>query len=64
MKRTLLCLSALLLLSSMAVASSRPDWGAKRKPRYATPEPGIVSMLLLSLGTISGGLVLRHRRDK
>jgi hypothetical protein len=63
MKRSYLFLSTLLLISSMAFASSRPGRGHD-KPRYSTPEPGIVSMLGLSVGTIAGGLVLRYRRDK
>jgi hypothetical protein len=55
-------LSGIVLLSSLAFASSDPGWGNRHKRHYATPEPGVVTMLCLSLGTIAGGLVLRHRR--
>jgi hypothetical protein len=63
MKRSYLFLSTLLLLSSVALAAPKPGRGYN-KPRYSTPEPGIVSMLGLSVGAITGGLVLRYRRDK
>lgn len=66
MKRLLFYASALVLLSSMAVASSRPDWGGDRnrhKHHYDAPEAGVISMLALSLSTIAGGLALRHRKS-
>lgn len=66
MKRLWFYMSALVLLSSMAVASSRPDWGGdrdKHKHHYDAPEPGVISMLALSVSAIAGGLALRHRRS-
>lgn len=63
MRRSLLCLSAIVLFSSMVLASSRPDDGreGKHKHHYATPEAGVISMLALSAGALAGGLALRHR---
>ena len=65
MKRSLLFLSAIALLSSMVLASSRPDddRDGKHRHRYATPELGVISMLALSAGTLAGGLALKHRRN-
>jgi hypothetical protein len=63
MKRMLVCLSMIALFGSMALAKPKPDQGGD-KPRYATPEPGIMAMLGLSLGTIAGGIALRrHAKD-
>ena len=68
MKRLLLCLSAVVLLGSMALASSRPDddrdhdRDGKHKHHYATPEAGVISMLAVSAGTLAGGLALKRRR--
>jgi hypothetical protein len=63
MRRMLLYLTGIVLISSLTFASSDPDWDKHHhKHHYATPEPGVVTMLCLSLGTIAGGLALRHRR--
>jgi len=56
MKRSLLlCLSGIVLYSSMLLASTGPK-------RYAVTEGAIIGMLVLSLGTIAGGLVIRNRK--
>jgi hypothetical protein len=61
MKRLLLCLSAIVLLTSTGLGSLRPDDRDKHKHHYATPELGVIGMLALSIGTVAGGLALRRR---
>jgi hypothetical protein len=62
MKRLLLCLSAIVLLSSTALGSLRPDDRDKHKHHYTTPEPGVIGILVLSIGTVAaGGLALRRK---
>jgi hypothetical protein len=64
MKRSLLYLSSFVLLGAMAYGSVSPvlyvDDGRKKK--QAVPESGVVPMLVLSMGVIAGGLVLKQRR--
>jgi hypothetical protein len=64
MKRSLFYLSTVVLLSAMSFASISPSWfgdGNKKKKR-AVPESGVLPMLVLSIGTLAGGLALKHRR--
>jgi hypothetical protein len=70
--RFLSAVSLLVLLSASVFASSGPDWDRDDRDRdrehhhhhrYATPEADVISMIVLSLGTIGGGLVLKHRRS-
>jgi hypothetical protein len=76
MKRSLMFLSALLLFSSMAMASPSYDssWGSdwdkdhhhhhhKGGDPKAVPELGVVPMLALSFATMAGGLTLKRRRS-
>ena len=62
MKKSLLCLSMMVLLGTVAMAEPKPGRGYFKK-RYATPEPGI-EMLLLSLGTIGASLAFRSRPNQ
>jgi hypothetical protein len=64
MKRSLILLSSFVILGALAVASASPinDIFDRKKKRRDLPESGVVPMLVLSLGAISGGLALRQRR--
>jgi hypothetical protein len=60
MKRRLY-LAALLLLTSLAFAEPRN--GGRDKPRYSTSDVDSTALLVMSVGTIAGGLLLRYRRN-
>ena len=60
MKRRLY-LAALLLLTSLAFAEPRND--GRDKPRYSTSDVGSTALLVMSVGTTVGGLLLRYRRN-
>jgi len=66
MKRSLLFVSSFVLLSAMAFATASPNlrdiFDKNKKKRRELPEFGAVSMLVLSLGTIAGGLAVKKRR--
>jgi hypothetical protein len=68
MKRSLLHLLTLVLFVSLLPLGLQGDDGDEHhrgdhhKHRYSTPEPDVLAMLGLSLSTIAGGLVIRHRR--
>ncbi len=68
MKRTVMFLSSFILLSAMAFASTSLNWDSildrHKKKQESVPESGVVPMLVLSLGTIAGGLALKQRRTK
>jgi hypothetical protein len=63
-KNLLSVIAVVLLLVVFSVASSDPDWDhhGNQHKKYGAPEPGVISMLVLSLGTISGGLISKSRR--
>jgi hypothetical protein len=67
MKRSFMFLSSFILLSAMAFATATPSiwdiFDRNRKKRHeSVPEFSAVPMLVLSLGTVAGGLALRQRR--
>jgi hypothetical protein len=66
MKRLWLFLPMLCLFSAMAFAS--PNWGdgsdhKKHHHPQAVSELGVAPMLVLSVGAIAGGLILKRRRN-
>ena len=61
MKRRLY-VSALLLMAALAFAEPRS--GGRDKPRYSTSDVGSTALLVMSAGTIAGGLLLKYRRNR
>jgi hypothetical protein len=64
MKRSLMFLSALVLLSCTAMAVPN-DWGSNDKHKthdHAVPELGVAPMLVVSFATLAGGLALKRRQ--
>lgn len=65
MKRLWLFLPMLLMFTAMAFAS--PNWGDgwdhKKHHPQAVSEFGVAPMLVLSVGAIAGGLILKRRRN-
>ena len=64
MKRLLLLLSSVVLLSAISFASISPIFfdPNKNKKKHAVPESGVVPMLVVAIGAIAGGLALKQRR--
>jgi len=65
MKRSLMFLASLVLLSSLAMAVPN-DWGWNDKNKHkkhnnAVPELGVAPMLAISFVTMAGGLALKRR---
>ena len=62
MKKSCAVICALVILSAIALGSSDP-WDRKKKHEHNTPESGAVPMLVLALSTVTGGVILKRRRN-